>query len=336
MLITLCVIAYNEEESLSHLLHDIAAQTYPRKRLEIILVDSSSADGTKAVMRAFKEENEGKYHSILLLNNPGKTLPKGWNIVLENYSGAAVLRIDAHTRIPGDFIRKNVETLKAGHDICGGKVNNIITNKTQWGKVLYSLENSMFGGSFAAFRRANNKGHVNTLAFGLYRREVFAKTGRYNENLARTEDNDMHYRMRKAGFRFYYNPEINSYRETRNTCKKLLKQKYMNGYWIGLTMGVRPQCFSVYHFVPFLFVLFIVLTLFLLFTNLWRPVVAIWVLYFVLNIGHSVSLAVKNKLRPLHAFFLPVGFFLTHFAYGLGTFVGLLYMPFWLVKTRNK
>ena len=35
---------------------------------------------------------------------------------------------------------------------------------------------------------------------------------------------------------------------------KMMKQKYANGYWIGLTSGVCPKCLSLYHFVPFAFV----------------------------------------------------------------------------------
>ena len=57
-----------------------------------------------------------------------------------------------------------------------------------------------------------DKMSVNTLAFAAYRKKVFDDVGLYNEKLVRTEDNEMHYRMKKAGYRFFYNPEIVSYR----------------------------------------------------------------------------------------------------------------------------
>lgn len=56
------------------------------------------------------------------------------------------------------------------------------------------------------------------------------KSDFYNEELGRTEDNEIHYRMRKAGFKLCYCPEIVSYQHTRNTLKGMLKQKYGNGY----------------------------------------------------------------------------------------------------------
>ena len=33
-------------------------------------------------------------------------------------------------------------------------------------------------------------------------------TGLFNENLGRTEDNEMHYRIRKAGYKICFNPDI--------------------------------------------------------------------------------------------------------------------------------
>ena len=68
----------------------------------------------------------------------------------------------------------------------------------------------------------------------------------------------MHYRMRTAGYKFYFNPNIISYRFSRNSLYRLIKQKFLNGYWIGLTMGICPACFSLFHFVPFLFIISII------------------------------------------------------------------------------
>mgnify|MGYP002961198692 FL=1 len=93
-----------------------------------------------------------------------------------------------------------------------------------------------------------------------YRRKVFESIGGFDERLARTEDNEIHYRMRKAGFKLCFDPEIISYQHIRPDLGKMLKQKYANGYWIGLTTGVCAPCLSLYHFVPFAFVMAIILS----------------------------------------------------------------------------
>jgi glycosyltransferase involved in cell wall biosynthesis len=336
MLITFCVIAYNEEKSIGNLLDNLCSQTYPHKDIEVVLVDGMSSDNTKKILLEFKYNHENEFRKIHVLDNTGETLPRGWNVALANYSGEAILRVDAHAEIPEDFVEKNVKTLKAGHDICGGKVTSYITDKSKMAQIVNASENSMFGGSIATFRRADTTRYVDTLAFGIYRKKVFDKVGFYNENLARTEDNDMHYRMRKAGFSFYYNPEIVSYRETRKSFEKLLKQKFMNGYWIGLTMGVTPNCFSLYHFVPVAFFIAIILTTLLFIKGIWIFAALMWGMYFLLTITMSIMSVINNKLFSMHALALPIFFLMLHLSYGIGTFVGLVYMPFWKTKLKKR
>ena len=49
-----------------------------------------------------------------------------------------------------------------------------------------------------------------------------------NEHLSRTEDNEMHYRMKQKGYKFLLSPNIKTYRYARNDLKGMIKQKYGN------------------------------------------------------------------------------------------------------------
>lgn len=333
MTVSFVVIAYNEEKSLPRLLEDVKAQTYPKEKTEIVLVDGNSADGTKGVMEDFAKENP-EYLAVKVLDNPKKLLAAGWNVALKNLTGEAVLRIDAHAKIPPEFIQKNVEVLRAGEDISCGKVENFSVNPSKWGDAVNTAENSMFGGSFASFRRAEKAGYVSTGAFAAYKKEVFEKAGYFNENLARTEDNEMHYRMRKAGYKFYYTPDIVSSRETRNSFKKLVKQKYGNGYWIGLTTGICPQCFSLYHFIPFVFVLGILGTSVLAAFGIWQLAALMWGAYALFTLASTAVSMLGNEFNPF-LLLLPVMFLTLHLAYGVGTLIGVLKMPFWKGKIKK-
>ena len=53
MFITIAVIAYNEENTIKNILDDISRQDYDHNLMEVVLVDSASTDGTKAVMQKF-------------------------------------------------------------------------------------------------------------------------------------------------------------------------------------------------------------------------------------------------------------------------------------------
>ncbi len=175
MIVSFIVVAYNAEKVLKDCLKSLNEQTYPHKRIEIILVDSNSSDNTKTIMSNFKDEFEDKYKRIIILDNPKRTLPCGWNVALKNVTGDVILRVDAHTKYPKDFIQKNVAEIENGEDIVGGQCISITKDNTQWEKTLLIAEESIFGCGIAAFRRKKQKEYVNTLAFAMYRKSVFDK-----------------------------------------------------------------------------------------------------------------------------------------------------------------
>lgn len=334
MIISIAIVAYNEENTIKNLLNDIDSQTYPLDRIELILVDGGSTDATKKIMNEFAKRCDS-YKNVLVMDNPKKRLSSGCNVALKSYTGDAFIRIDAHARIPQDFIAKNVANLQGGEKVSGGRRPNIIDDSTPWKETLLMAESSMFGSSFALYRRSPHKRYVDSLFHGMYTREVFDKTGHYNENLFRTEDNEMSYRIRKAGYRMCYDPEIVSYQHTRNSLRGMLKQKYLNGYWIGLTLGVCPRCMSAFHFVPFAFIIAIAATAVTALTLTVQPFIFLWACYAIANILMSLQSIVQNGFKPV-SLVLPFLFLMLHISYGIGTLVGIISLPFKLKSLRSK
>lgn len=331
--VSVCVVALNESATLPKLIENIKNQTYPHSLIEVVFVDSGSTDSTKEIMENFKKENND-FLGVQILDNPKKILPCGCNVALRNYTGDAIVRIDAHANIPKDFLEKNVELLNSGEMVCGGARPNVIDGSTPFKETLLIAEQSMFGSSIASYRHSNKTSYVSSIFHGMYRREVYDAVGLYDERLGRTEDNDMSYRIREKGFKIAYNPTIVSYQHTRSSLKKMLKQKYGNGYWIGKTMGINPKCFSVFHFVPFLFVLGIIFTSIL--AGLGFPLLSLlmWGAYLLFILATSILEIVKNPFSITN-FALPVIFFLLHASYGIGTLIGLIEMPFWIKKIKK-
>ena len=183
MFITIAVIAYNEENTIKNILDDISRQDYDHSLMEVVLVDSASTDGTKAVMQKFADENKMGARQIIVLDNPKKTLPCGWNVLLDNYTGEAVIRVDAHAHIPEDFVSKNVKVLEEGEMVVGGVRPNIVDEETPWKDTLLLAESSMFGSSIAPYRNGGNgteeKIYMESLFHAAYRREVFEKIGHF-------------------------------------------------------------------------------------------------------------------------------------------------------------
>lgn len=331
MTVTVCVVAKNEERTLPRLLEDIRQQTYPAEEMEVLFVDSLSEDGTRKIMEKFAEENP-QYRRVAVLTNEKGNLPAGWNVALRNFEGDVIVRIDAHARIPEDFVQKNVECLEGGESVSGGPRPNLPEEDTPWQRLLLSAESSMFGSSISDFRRGEERKYVKSLFHGAYRREVFEKVGFFNEKLGRTEDNEMHYRMRKAGYRLCFDPSIHSWQYTRSSLRGMMKQKYGNGYWVALTLKVCPKCLGIYYFVPFAFVLGILFTTVRAALGKPRMAILMWTAYCSAAIAMSWA-AVRKEAKHLCQLLLPVIFFLLHVSYGVGSLVGFLKLPFWKGST---
>lgn len=337
LLVSFCIIAYNEQKSIVKLFEDVCRQDYPHKKIEIILVNSNSTDKTLEVMKNFALKNKSNFSDIKVVKNQGKNQASGWNTAIKNTIGDIIIRVDAHASIPENFISKNVETILSGEDICGGARPSIIADNTKWKETLLIAETSMFGSSIASYRRqTNDKKYVNSLFHGAYRREVFEKCGGFNEHLGRTEDNELHYRMRTNGYKLCFSPEIISYQNIRNNLWSMLKQKFGNGKWIGLTIAEEPRCLSIFHFIPFVFVLAILGALALItFFGIGLPLTLLLCMYFIANITMTV-LAIKDKKFNYTYLTLPFIFFALHIFYGIGTLVGLILCPFWHLKLTDE
>ncbi len=344
MTVSLCIIAYNEEKVLEELLRQVQAQSYPARLTELVLVDSASQDRTKEIFSEFARRFSQSYLSVGVYDNPRRSQAAGWNTALRHATGDIIIRLDAHAEIPEDFILQNVRLIESGEDICGGARPNRIDRPTPFKKMLFLAESSMFGSSIAGYRRQNEeKKYVRSLFHGAYRRDVFAAVGGFNEDLGRTEDNELHNRIRRAGYRICQSSEILSYQHIRGTLSSMLLQKFANGKWIGLTLGFCPRCLSVFHFVPFCFVLALLCGLFGLIAGavsgifwLMLPLPLLIGLYLTTDLIMTASAVASAEEKHPVQFLLPAVFFLLHVVYGVGTLIGILALPFLKAHIRRR
>ena len=352
-IISLGIVAYNEQDSLPGLLQQVRAQDFPHERIEIVLVNSASTDSTRAIMEQFAAENAAGAGSggaavagaagesagaagaagaaagfarVQVLDNPARIQAAGWNVAIQNFTGDALVRVDAHASIPSDFISANVAVLNEGEEVCGGMRPTTIEPgcETPWRQTLYLAEESAFGSSVADYRRECEPRYVDSLFHAAYRRKVLDKVGLFNEQLLRTEDNDFHYRVRQAGYRIKLDPRINSKQFIRSSFSRMLKQKYGNGYWVGRTVFVQPGCLKLYHFAPFVLVVGALLLAAVGAAFTWLPFAVCAALYVLLCCALSVYAVSQSSERNATMIALPVCFAGIHLSYGIGTLFGLI------------
>ena len=316
MLVSVVIGLLNEEKFLPRLIEDFKNQTYNHDNIELIFIDGMSKDNSWAILQEFKESDHD-FFDVVLLKNPKVILSAGMNVGIRAAKGECILKVDCHSHITENFIENNVKVIESGEDVCGGPRPNIIENEDALSKTLLLVEENMFGSGIAN-----------------YRKDIFDKIGLLDEQVGRVEDNELHYRIRKNGYKIRYSNDILSYQYTRPTVKRMLKQKYSNGYWIGKVSHVYPKAFSIFHFVPFVFVLGIIFSLLMLpLTKIFA--ILLGVSYALFTVLVTIMTIINNKFNAT-LLLIPFLLFLVHFSYGWGTLVGLIKGFNWKKEYSNK
>lgn len=314
------LVTKNERDFIRLSLLSLINQTYPKSRYEIIVVDGYSDDGTIDVILDLQKKYSTKDFSIRLLKNEKQILSSGWNLGIKAANGDFVLRIDAHATAASDYIEKCVETMSRVDAVCvGGK---LITKSLSDGNEAVPLVlSSPFGVGNAAGRVSNKEGYVDTAAFCMYRKDIFEKAGFFNEKMVRNQDIEMHGRIRKVGGRCYFNPDIKVTYYSRNTFRKMLTQAYENGKWNMVLLIKDHSALSLRHLIPFVFVLYLIVSL--IGGLFWHPlwIVCLCVLCLHIILGFIFSIKKSSKLYVIIK--MPFLFISLHIAYGLGYFKGI-------------
>jgi glycosyltransferase involved in cell wall biosynthesis len=263
--------------------------------------------------------------SIRLVDNPGRIVPKALNLAIEAARGQWLIRLDAHAVYPPDYVRLCIETAqRTGADNVGGVVVALPRDESAGARLIQALSTSSFGVGGARFRVGGDEGPADTVAFGCFRREVFAEVGLFDERLVRNQDYEFNRRLARAGKRIWLNPAIQAEYYNQATLGGLFRQAFGTGKWNPWVWFVAPYAFAPRHVMPGLFVagLSLVLGLSFLVPWGWIALAAILVPYAALAMLASVQQARRYGFGI--ALPLPFLFFAYHCSYGLGTLWGAL------------
>ena len=324
-LITAMIVVRNEAYRIRQCIASLLEQDYPSDCYEIIVVDGESEDKT---LQTVKEEytlhqtTAKTLPELRIISNPKHILASGWNLGIQAARGDYVVRLDAHMFVRSDFLRKVIEVMEqVGDAACvGGSITTL--GDTKSGEIIAEALTSPFGVGGSKFRYSKTAGYVDTVAAGLYKKSVFYEIGFLNEKLVRTQDNDLHRRMRDAGMKFYLDPEIHYYYYARNSYHKLIKQMYLNGKWSMINFLSRPGRMPLRYFVPMAFVLTELVAL--LGGIIFWPAWVFAVIGLLLHLICGSYFAVKRTKKISHRIQLPIIFLSMHIFYGIGSLTGPL------------
>ena len=100
---------YNEERHIEQSVAAMRAQDFDGT-VEFVFADGGSTDRTRAILERLAVEDS----RVVVVDNPGRSVSSGLNVALRVARGRWIVRMDAHTVYPSDYIATGVRRLLRG------------------------------------------------------------------------------------------------------------------------------------------------------------------------------------------------------------------------------
>jgi succinoglycan biosynthesis protein ExoA len=323
VLVSVVVPCYQEEGFIRGCLESV--RTFglpPNVSIEVLVVDGGSTDATRALVRDFTTTDS----RFRMIDNPRRTQAIGLNIGIRSARGDYVMRLDAHSTYPRDYLEQCLRTAERTRcENVGGIFDTRARGTSYQASLVQALTTHWFGVG-RSFRTTASEGPADTVAYGFFRRDAFERFGLVDERLVRAEDYELNRRIAARGGRVWLNPDIVvEYNQLATLREFLRKQFFVDAPYNAYMWYLAPYTFAVRHAASAFFALGIIvgLPLALVSKSVANLVVVVVAVYAVFAVSASVQQALRYR-RWKHALFLPLSFLAYHLTHGLGVLAGVL------------
>lgn len=318
--VSIVVPCRNEADYIGACIGSILELDYPRHRLEVLVVDGMSTDRTPQVV----EELGRADPRVRLHQNPQRVVAPAMNIGIRQAKGDLIAIVGGHATLDPSFIKEAVRVFHEYPDAwcVGGPIRT--TSNTYIGRVIAAAMTSPIGVGNARFRlEGEYEGYADTVPFPVFRRWSFEKTGLFDEELTRNQDDEMACRLHQRGGKIVLSSRIRATYFARSSLRKLWRQYFQYGFWRIRTIQKLGRPASLRQVIPLAFVSgFMLLALA---SVLVAPMLYAFLAYLLTySLGLSIgAVQVGRKHGVGGAILAPIVFFILHFAYGLGSLKGI-------------
>jgi glycosyltransferase involved in cell wall biosynthesis len=319
-LVTIVIPCKNEKAYISTCLEKILLQDFPLDKLEILVIDGLSTDGTREIIQSYVD----KYGFIRLLDNAKGIVAVAMNIGIANAHGEIIVRLDVHTEYAPDYISKSVGLLKVTcADNVGGPWRAI--GKSYMQTAIALSFQSPFSSGGAGSHTLDYEGEVDSVYLGCWEKATLVNIGLFDEELVRNQDDELNLRIVRSGGRVWQSPQIRSWYYPRSSLIRLFRQYMQYGYWKVRIIQKHKFPASIRHLVPggFVGALLILCLLSLGLSSARLALTMLLVMYLFANLGASL-ITCRLPENWKHLPVMPLVFAAYHFGYGWGFLRGVL------------
>jgi len=318
---TVIIPCRNERNFVADALDSVLANDWPAERMEVLVVDGMSDDGTRDVVGAYADRDA----RVRLLDNPGLFAGDAMNVGVAAARGDLIARLDAHGTVPPDYLREAAAVLAERPDVwaVGGPMTR--TGIDEGSRLVAAISSSNFATGNAGKRCGDYEGPVDAVAFPLWRRDVFERVGPFDEAFIRNQDDDFDMRLRRAGGIVFQTPRLRVQYFVRGTPARLLRQYFQYGAWKVVLMRKHGRLPGWTPLAPPAFFGALALGFVAGFVASWAWLAAgvMALAYFAADSVASAAVAAKTRIGN---FFEALALFpCLHFAYAAGLISGMWY-----------
>lgn len=337
--VSIIIPVRNEESNLPRCLESIKKVDYPKNKIEVIIVDGYSSDNTVEIAKSF---------GARVFYNRQKIRSTGCQVGVNKARGTIIAFTDADCVVPGNWLKDLLKHLTNNNIVSVGGPNITPKDDTPFAKAsgeaiwLLTRAGSRYGLTSGKVTEIYHNPGCNVI----YRKRIIKKVGGFNPCLLTCEDEELDFRIRRAGYKLLFTPKVvvNHYR--RPTYKRIYIQSYR--FAVGRMQAIRMhwQMARWFHFVPSLLLASILLAALLLFLPntqsvirntqyVIRKIAAIYLSAVIIAfLVPSIWLAVTRKTA---SYYIYLSIFICWFSgWGLGFFKPVFQSPESRGKRKKK
>jgi succinoglycan biosynthesis protein ExoA len=329
--VSVIIACRNERKYIRNLLDSICRQNLCGAKIEVLVADGMSIDGTRQVLDLYRQI----VLPLRVIDNPDKIVSAGLNAAIREARGAVIIRMDAHSEYAPDYICRCLQVLnETNADNVGGPA--LTRAEGYLGHAIALAYHSKFSCGGAKFHDAEYEGYVDTVPYGCWRKSTLERIGLFDENLGRNQDDELNLRLVCSGGHVWQSPKIISWYRPRASLTDLFLQYFQYGFWKVSVIRKHGRPGSWRHLIPVACLLAgLALLLGIAGASLdgsawWTAAllttcVALAGLYVAVAAGAAFLVAANNGWQFLPV--LPIVFATYHLSYGSGFLLGLAYRP---------
>lgn len=218
--ISIAVPAYNEEDCIKETIESVLELNYPKKKLDIMVINDGSTDRTEEIAKEVIKRNRD--FSIRLINQKNSGKGASLNKALDLAKGSYFICLDADSSVERNALRKMLpyfskKNIVAVLPVMKVKQPENFLQKVQW----YEYIVNMF---YKRLMSKLNCVHVAPGPFSIYRKDVLKKVGGFDEHNL-TEDLEMTLRLQQHNYEIIQLLNTEAYTIAPRTLKELYKQR---------------------------------------------------------------------------------------------------------------